>query len=150
MKLKKRKKSSRMHGHGMGTHGTGSRKSHKKSGRRGGKGMAGSGKRGDQKKTLIIKKYGNKYFGKQGVTSRSTRREKSNKINLQQIESNLESYGKKSGDKWEIDASDYKILGSGEVKNKLIINARAASASAIEKVKAKGGEIVLGKREKSN
>jgi len=65
-----------MHGRKMGTHGGGARKKKKKSGSKGGVGMAGSGKRADQKKTLIIKKDGNKYFGKQGVTSRGTERNK--------------------------------------------------------------------------
>ncbi len=143
MKAKKRTKSSRMHGRGRGTHGYGERKKHKKSGHRGGKGMSGSGKRGDQKKTLITKLYGNKYFGKQGITSRGTKRDTRKRINLQTIELNLEKYGKKSGDKFEIDLSDYKILGTGEVKNKLIIKAKQASKSAIEKVKKAGGEILL-------
>ena len=51
----KRKKVSRMHGRGMGTHGWGARKKHKKSGHRGGTGMSGTGKRADNKKTLITK-----------------------------------------------------------------------------------------------
>jgi len=143
MKAKKRTKSSRMHGRGRGTHGYGERKKHKKSGHRGGKGMSGSGKRGDQKKTLITKLYGSKYFGKQGVTSRGTKKDTRKRINLQTIELNLEKYGKKSGDKFEIDLSDYKILGTGEVKNKLIIKAKQASKSAISKVKKMGGEILL-------
>lgn len=145
IKTHKRKKSSRMHGKGMGTHGWGARKKHKKSGHKGGKGMSGSGKRGDQKKTLITKKYGHKYFGKQGITSRGTKRDTRQRINLQTIELNLEKYGKKVGDKWEIDLSKYKILGTGEVKNKLIIKALEASKSAIEKVKNAGGEILLKK-----
>jgi len=143
MKIKKRKKSSRMHGRKMGTHGWGARKKHKKSGHRGGTGMAGTGKRADQKKTLITKLYGNKYFGKQGVTSKGTKRDTRKRINLQSIELNLQKYGKKVGDKWEINLKDYKILGTGEVKNKLIIKALETSKSAIEKVKRAGGEIVL-------
>jgi len=142
-KTHKRKKSSRMHGRKMGTHGWGARKKHKKSGHRGGTGMSGTGKRSDQIKTLILKKYGHKYFGKQGVTSRKTQRDIRQRINLQQIENNLEKYGKKSGDKWEINLSKYKILGTGEVKNKLVIKALEASKSAVEKVKNAGGEIIL-------
>ena len=46
----------------------------------------------------------------------------------------------------EIDLSGYKILGNGEVKSKLIIKASEASASAVEKVNAKGGEIILPKK----
>ena len=79
MKLKKRRKSSRMYGRRMGTHGGGARVNRKKSGSKGGVGMAGSGKRGDQIKTLVQKKYGNKYFGKQGITSKKTQRDKENK-----------------------------------------------------------------------
>ena len=71
-KTKKRKKSSRYHGRKMGTCGTGARKKSQGSGHRGGKGMAGTGKRADQKKTLILKLYGHDYFGKQGITSRGT------------------------------------------------------------------------------
>jgi len=143
MKLTKRKKSSRMSGKGMGTHGTGARKRNRDSGHKGGKGMAGSGKRADQKKTLITKLYGNTYFGKQGVTSRGTKRDKTKKVNLGQIEKNISKYGKKSGDKWLVELKDHKILGGGDVTNKLIINAGSASKSAIEKVGKKGGEIVV-------
>ena len=143
IKTKKRKKSSRMHGQNMGTHGRGARKKAQGSGHRGGKGMSGSGKRADHKKTLVTKLYGHKYFGKQGVTSRGTKRDKANRINLQQIELNLEKYGKQKGETWEINLKKYKILGTGDVKNKLIIYAKSASKSAIEKVKKSGGEIVI-------
>jgi len=140
-KTHKTKKSKGMRG--SGTHGWGARKKHKKSGHRGGKGMSGSGKRGDQKKTLVIKKYGHKYFGKQGITSKGTKRDKRQRINLRDIELKKEKLGTKKGDAWEIDLKDYKILSDGEVKNKLIIKAKQASKSSIEKVKEKGGEIVL-------
>ncbi|MBU2104267.1 MAG: uL15 family ribosomal protein, partial [Nanoarchaeota archaeon] len=142
MKLKKRKKSSRMHGRKMGTHGGGARKKRKGSGHRGGKGMSGSGKRADQKKTLVQKLYGHGYFGKQGITSKGTKRDKRDRINLLMIEVNLEKYGKKVGDKWEINLKSYKILGTGEVKHKLVITAKEASKSAFEKVKKAGGEII--------
>jgi len=147
MKTHKRKKSKSMRGRGRGTHGWGERKKHKKSGHKGGKGMSGSGKRADQKKTLVIKLYGNKYFGKQGITSKKTQKDKRKRINLQTIEKNLGKYGKKSGDKWEIDLSSYKILGTGEVKNKLIIKANDSSKSAIEKIRKKGGDIILPDKE---
>jgi len=153
MKVKKRKKSSRMHGRKMGTHGWGARKKHKKSGHRGGKGMSGSGKRADHKKTLVTKLYGGGYFGKQGITSKKTERDVRKRINIQTIELNLESYIKKGLAKkgingFEINLSDYKILGDGNVKNKFIIKAQEASKSAIEKIKKAGGNIVLGKVDK--
>ena len=135
-----------MHGRKMGSNGRGARKKGKGSGHKGGKGMAGSGKRADQKKTLVLKLYGHKYFGKQGITSKKTIRDKRDRINLDQIQTNLESFGKKSGDKWEIDLNSYKILGDGEVKNKIIIKAKEASSSAIEKIKKAGGEIILPKK----
>lgn len=148
MKTKKRKKSSRMHGRAMGTHGWGARKKHKKSGHKGGKGMSGSGKRADHKKTLINKLYGGKYFGKQGITSRGTKKDKRNRINLQEIELNLETYikkglAKKTKEGFEINLNNYKILGKGEIKNKLIINTKEASKSAIEKIEKLGGQVFL-------
>lgn len=151
MKIKKRKKSSRMHGRGMGTHGWGSRKQHRSSGNRGGRGMSGTGKRADHKKTLITKLYGNKYFGKQGVTSKGTKKDKRKKINLQTIELNLENYekkgiAKKTSKGFEIDLKGYKILGNGEIKNKLFIKAGEASKPAMEKVKKSGGEILIFKK----
>ena len=145
-KTKKRKKKSRMHGRGAGTHGWGARKKHKKSGHRGGKGMAGTGKRADQKKTLVTKLYGHRYFGKRGITSRKTQRDIRKRINLRNIESNLEKYGKKEGHTWHINLSEYKILDSSSeyiVKNKMVIKAKSASAQAKEKVKKAGGEIIF-------
>ncbi len=143
IKTKKRRKSSRAHGRGMGTHGWGARKKHKKTGHRGGKGMSGSGKRADHKKTLITKLYGHKYFGKRGKTSKGTKRDMRLRINLRDIELNLGKYGKKVEDKFEINLKNYKILGFGEIKNKLIIKAKEASKSALRKVKEKGGEIQI-------
>jgi len=152
-KTKKRKKASRMHGRGAGTHGWGARKKHKKSGHRGGKGMAGTGKRADQKKTLVTKLYGHDYFGKQGVTSKKTQKDKRQRINLEDIELNIESFmrrgiAKKTEKGIEIDLRDYKILDASKgytLKNKLIIKAKKASKSAIEKVGKAGGEILLSK-----
>ena len=146
-KTHKRRKSGRMLGRGAGSYGWGARKKHKKAGHRGGVGMSGTGKRADQKKTLVIKLYGNAYFGKQGITSRGTKRDTRKRIDLWQIEQNLETYGKKAGDKWEVNLEKYKILGNSVVKNKLVIKALEASKSAIDSVKKAGGEIILKKSE---
>lgn len=132
-----------MHGRKMGSHGWGARKKHKKTGHRGGKGMSGSGKRADHKKTLVNKLYGHNYFGKQGITSRASEHDKRLRINLSQIQNNLETYGKKTTKGWEISLTKYKILGTGEVTEKLFITCLEASKSAIEKVKKAGGEIVV-------
>ncbi len=146
IKTHKRRKVSRMHGRRMGTHGWGARKKHKKSGHRGGTGMAGTGKRADTKTTLITKLFGHSYFGKQGITSRGTKRDTRQRINVQQISKNLDKYGKKTAKGWEINLPKYKILGEGEVKEKLIIKAHEASESAIKKVKRAGGEIILSEK----
>jgi len=155
MRIKKRKKVSRMRGRGRGTHGWGERKKHKKSGHRGGAGMSGSGKRADHKKTLITKLYGHRYFGKKGITSKKTQKDKRKRINLRDIELNLERYikkgiAKKTGTNFELNLKAYKILSSSKeyaVKNKLIIKAKEASTSALEKVKKAGGDIILIKKE---
>jgi len=149
-KTHKRKKCSRMHGHGMGTHGTGCRKNKRKSGQHGGVGMSGTGKRADQKKTLVLKLYGNKYFGKQGITSKGTKRDTRQRINLKDLMLSLEKYGKKTKDAWEISLPKYKILGEGEVKEKLNIKCLEASQSAIEKVKKAGGKVEVLKKSESS
>ena len=131
-----------------GTYGRGARKKAKKSGHRGGSGMSGTGKRSDQKKTLVIKLYGNNYFGKKGVTSRGTKKDKSDTINLRDIEANIQNYvksgvAKKTAKGFELNLESYKILAEGEAKNKLFIKAAGFSKRAEEKVKNAGGEIVL-------
>lgn len=131
MKLNKKKKSKRMRGTRL--HGYAPKK-HKGSGNRGGFGMAGTGKRADQKKSWVIK-YRYPYFGKQGFTSRKTQKKVNKIINLRDIQNKY-----KAG---EIDLSEYKILGEGEVKGKFIIKANSASQSAIKKIEKVGGKIIL-------
>jgi len=143
-----------MHGKNQGTHGWGARKQHRSSGNKGGTGMAGTGKRADHKKTLITKLYGNKYFGKQGITSKGTSKDKGDRINLNDIETNLETYlkkgiAKKTAEGFEVNLTTYKILGGSKnysFKGKFIIKAESASKSATEKVKKEGGEIQVIKK----
>jgi len=134
IKTKKRKKSKRQRG--QTTYGHGSRKKWRGSGERGGKGMSGTGKRADHKKSLIIKLYGNKYFGKQGITSKGTKRKKLLVINLKKI---IEKFPGKT----EINLKKYKILGDGELKTKLTITAKAFTKSAKEKIEKAGGKIII-------
>jgi large subunit ribosomal protein L15 len=141
MRVHKRKKSSRIRG--AKTCGWGFRQKHKGHGNKGGVGMAGSGKRADHKKQFArnLDKKG-KYFGRQGLTSRGTKKKKYDKINLSDIKNNFK------GDK--IDLSSYKILGKGD-GFKAEILAKSATASAIEKMEKAGGKIVVvGKVEKSD
>ncbi|MFH1307879.1 MAG: uL15m family ribosomal protein [archaeon] len=136
MKLKKKKKSVRMRGTRL--HGWAAKK-HKGSGNRGGKGMAGTGKRADQRKTYVLK-YDYPYFGKKAAKLKKHKKKKINSINLQQIQGNL-----KSGEK-ELNFKRYKILGRGDIKDKVTIIANSASKSAIKKVEKAGGKIIINKR----
>jgi large subunit ribosomal protein L15 len=140
MKIHKKKKSVRLRGTNSGGHG--SRKKWKGKGHHGGKGMAGTGKRADQKTTLVTKKYGHKYFGKQGITSKGTKRRKLKVINLSQIQKNKDSLMKKFGKENEIVFKNYKILGSGDLKEKLTIKAKEFTPSAKEKIEKAGGKAI--------
>lgn len=155
MKIKKTKKSKKMYGRKMGTHGGGARKNRKGSGHHGGKGLAGTGKRADHKKTLITKMYGGNYFGKQGITSKKTERDKRKRINIGQVQENLQTYlkkglAKKTAQGYEINLEGYKILGQGEVKNILIIKAKEASKSCIKKVEKAKGKIISNEKKSLN
>lgn len=142
MKFKKRRKSGRRHG--KQTAFRGAKERTRGSGNRGGYGMAGTGKRGDQKKTLVINLTGgNNYFGKDKTLRRGNIPKKIKVMNLSDIENNLQSFKIKDN---ELDLTGFKILGEGNLSQKLKIKASAASASAIEKVKKMGGEITLLKR----
>jgi len=133
MSEKKRRKVSR--GRGSHTHGRGFKKKARGKGHRGGVGMAGTGKRADQKKSLAIKISKN-YFGRD-KTLRKKETKKLEVINLSAIQNKL----KKS--QTEINLSGYKILANGEIKSKVKITAASASKSAIDKVKKAGGDIIL-------
>lgn len=133
-KIHKRKKNSRIRG--ARTCGWGFRQKHKGHGNKGGVGKAGSGKRADHKKQIALESdKKKKYFGKQGATSRGTKRKKCNEINLIDVKDN---FLKKDEDK--IDLSKYKILGKGDGFKAEII-AKSATKSAIEKMEKAGGRI---------
>ncbi len=146
MKLKKTKKSKKKRGT---TTYHGARKKWKSSGHKGGKGMSGTGKRADHKKSLVIKLYGNNYFGKQGITSRATKKDRRNRMNLRDIETNFDSLMKKHGKGNELDLGEYKILGEGELTKKIIIKALAFSEGAKEKIEKAGGSAVVVKDEEN-
>jgi len=148
--VKKRSKRSRLRG--RKTCGWGSRKKHRGSGSRGGKGMAGTGKRSGHHKTFILKYFKN-YFGKTGFVP--IRKKGLKVINLDFIERTLNDMIKKGAAKKtskgiELNLPKYKILGSGDLKSKLIIKADSFSESAKEKIEKIGGtaEIIRKIKEK--
>lgn len=129
------------------THGVGTKKA-RGAGNRGGRGMAGTGKRADHKKPTIINKYGNTYFGKKGFIPATTIKYKS--INIEVLDKKIDSLVKKG--KAELKANVYtidlskiktgKLLGTGNTKKKMKITVERASKRAIEKIKKSGGEVI--------
>ncbi|MBW2975295.1 uL15 family ribosomal protein [Candidatus Woesearchaeota archaeon] len=145
MTINKRKKFSRQRG--RHTHGWGSKKKHRGAGNRGGRGMAGSGKRGDAMKTLYWKD--KKYFGKHGFKAKGVKKDIKT-VNVDYIEEHLDKFMKDG----VIDLAKLgynKLLGNGVVRSKLNIKVESASVKAVEKVKKAGGDVVLSavKKEKA-
>jgi len=132
-------------------HGWGKGKAHHKgAGSRGGRGMAGTGKRGDAKKPSIWKE---RYFGKLGFIKKGPKI-KIKEININYLQANLDNLIDKKlilkeNDFYIIDASKLgfnKLLGTGKVSAKFKINVDYASKSAVEKIKQVGGEVILTKK----
>lgn len=143
----KGKKVNKYRGHT--THGCGSRKKRRGAGSRGGRGRAGTGKRAGQKKAGMAPQLGKlrlSGFFRQG----------SEKVNHQVInigdltEAKLNQWvheGKvtKEGHHYNLDLTKLgygKLLGQGQTHLKLKVTVERFAASAQEKIKAAGGEIV--------
>ncbi|MFH0874348.1 MAG: uL15m family ribosomal protein [archaeon] len=136
-----RKRGSETHGHGSGKKARGS-------GNRGGKGMAGSGKRSEAK---LMKNTGGdrKYLGKRGFVLPYTKRVKT--INVETIMTKLESYvasgkAKKEKDLYTINLSELgynKLLSKGVARKKLNVSVEYATENAVEKIKQAGGTITV-------
>ena len=139
MAFHKRKKVGRLRG--SRTHGWG--RLHRGSGNKGGAGNAGSGKKADAKKPS----YWAREFGKHGFVSR--RKEDAAVINLRDVEQQLkkwvaEKLAVMTSETYTFDLGKIgyaKLLSTGTVSKKLNITVPAASASAVEKVKAAGGTV---------
>lgn len=144
MVVKKRRKSSRLHG--SGTYGWGKNK-HRNSGGRGGYGNAGSGKKSHGKKPSV---WGTDYFGKDGFV----RQGQSNKfvtINVKDVQDRLQTWtaSKNVHTEGGVAVVDLKKLGftkllsSGKVTAKMHIVINHATANAVKKVQAAGGKVVV-------
>ena len=122
IKMIKRKKNTRQRG--GTTYGYGSMKKNRGAGHRGGRGNAGSGKRGDAKKPNLLWKKGVKHRGKYGFKSHS--RNDVTPINLAFIEQKIDHYvddkvAEKKDDVYKLDLSKLgfdKLLGSGKINLK--------------------------------
>jgi len=132
---------------GSKSHGGGSKKKRRGAGNRGGKGMAGSGKRSDSKKPSVWNN--KKYFGKYGFTSKNTKDIRAININFLEenlIQLNSQKLINKENNFFSVDLKKLgfnKLLSKGKVTNKYKIKATYASKKAIEKIKNNGGEIIL-------
>ena len=145
MTVNKRKKNTRQRGHK--THGWGAKKKHRGQGHRGGRGMAGTGKRADSKKPSIWKD--KDYFGKHGFISK-TQKVKINAVNIGFIEQHVNKFLsgnliKKENGFYSVELEKLgfnKLLGDGRISMKFKIKAPYASKTAVFKVKEAGGEII--------
>ena len=133
MTVRHRKKNRRFQG--KTTYGYGSMKKHRGAGNRGGRGMAGSGKRADQRKTWILKYFGPEYFGKHGFTRPPEVQKKSVIINIRDLPDqetvNLTKLGYT------------KLLAKGTPKKKYHIITQACSKKAKDKIEKAGGKVEL-------
>ncbi|MFH0977975.1 MAG: uL15m family ribosomal protein [Candidatus Woesearchaeota archaeon] len=130
MTINKRKKNSRQRG--SMSHGWGAKKKHRGAGNRGGRGMAGTGKRGDQKKISILKI--KNYFGKHGFKIKGNR-PTITAINVEE----LNRFGKETINLTELGYN--KLLGNGRPGKKYNITVESCSEKAKQKIEEAGGKV---------
>jgi len=116
------------------THGRG-KKAGRGAGLRGGRGNAGLLKH----RYMYMKKNMPDHFGRHGFKRPQSIAKKDVAINVGQLETRF-------SDKKEIDLTKEgfdKLLGGGNITTKLKVKVEKASQNAIDKVKQKGGEVIL-------
>lgn len=116
------------------THGKG-RKGGRGAGLRGGRGNAGLHKH----KFMHMLKYMPDHFGVHGFKRPRSVVHRNKTINIGELE---EKFPGKNNIDLQKEGFD-KLLGSGVINSKIKIKVNSASEKAIEKVKEKGGEIIL-------
>lgn len=165
---KKRAKTTRYRG--SNSHGWGHKKKHRGSGHRGGFGLAGTGARGDSRKTSIlsssksilkqisaqkgvkmskIEKIGGSYFGKRGFKSIHKKNEKV--LSISYLEHNFDKLVAneiivKEKDEFIFDSTAFgydKILGNCNFTKKLTVICDDISDSAKARIEGVGGKVVL-------
>ena len=144
MVVRKRKKILKRRG--QGSPGYGSRKKHRGGGSRGGRGLAGLHKH----KRMTGLKYMPDHFGKKGF-KRPQIIKKIKAINLKDLDSRIEvllGEGKikkeRNGIKVNLSELGYdKLLGTGQVRHKLIIESKSFSKLAIKKIEEFKGKAIV-------
>lgn len=132
---------------GSHTHGGGAKKKRRGAGHRGGRGLAGSGKRAHHNKQRIFKLFGKDYFGKKGFHSK---KKKPKAVNIIFLEENFEKLLQdkiiaNKNEFCEISLNEIgygKLLSSGNPTRKYKIHVKTFSKKAKEKIETAGGEIV--------
>jgi len=130
---------------GSRTHGRG-KKAGRGAGLRGGRGNAGLHKH----KWISIVKYCPDYFGHHGFKRPQSVVYSKITMNLSEVEQFLPSLSKngfaeEKGGKWTVDLTKMgvdKLLGSGRIGTPLTIKVAEASATAQEKLKEAGGNLI--------
>jgi large subunit ribosomal protein L15 len=135
---------------GSHTHGWGCKKKHRGGGSKGGKGMAGTGKRKNTKWTWTIK-YAPDHLGKRGFHRPKVVQYAPQTINLSDIDENIQLFldmgvayeekGKIIVDTTQLGVD--KVLGTGRLTKPVVIKAYYVTPKAEEKIKAIGGEVLL-------
>ncbi|HDP73487.1 MAG TPA: 50S ribosomal protein L15 [Candidatus Woesearchaeota archaeon] len=141
MVVNKKKKAVRQRGNRWS--GSGHRHA-RRAGHRGGRGMAGTGKKADQRKPSIWKD--KKYFS--GRKFRPPKQNKYKAINVFQLEALALSSGSelKKGQSITVDLSEkgyQKLLGKGIVTAAFKVKVASATEKAVAKIKAAGGDVEL-------
>ncbi|MEM0173614.1 MAG: uL15 family ribosomal protein [Sulfolobaceae archaeon] len=140
MVVRREKKSRKMRG--SRTMGWGRRGQHRD------RGSQGSRQVGMHKeKWSWLVKYGEGWYGKHGFVNPTSK--KINSISLRKLRELIENgkiKPKEENGKLVIDLEELgyqKLLGNGEIDKPYLIRVRQATQRAIERVKSKGGEVIL-------
>lgn len=144
MVVRRRKKLKKRRGRGTGF---GSHKKHRGGGSRGGRGLAGLHKH----KRMTAIKYMPDHFGKKGLKRPEKVIKEIKSINLKDLDSRVEELLKekkitqdKEGIKINLTELGYdKLLGTGQVKHKLIVEAKYFSKNVIKKLEDGKGKAVV-------
>jgi len=144
MVVRRKKKILKRRGRGSGY---GSHKKHRGGGSRGGRGLAGLHKH----KRMTAIKYMPEHFGKRGFKRPQKVLKEIKTINLKDLDSLVEQLLKekkikkdKQGIKINLSELGYdKVLGTGQLKNRLIVEAKYFSKNAIKKLKENKGKAIV-------
>jgi len=132
---------------GQRSPGYGSQKKHRGGGSRGGRGNAGLHKH----KRMTAIKYMPDHFGKEGFKRPQKVAKKLEIINIKQIDAMINQLLEEKKIQKEkdviivkLDELGYdKLLGTGKLNHKLLVEAKAFSKSAIKKLEENGGKAIV-------